>query len=112
MKQNSWNRYIEYLKDNPHGYWFKRKVFGWGWVPVTWQGWLVTILYIVIILALGLTIDESSPPKETFFILILPLILLTGALIRIAYRKGEKPRWQWGIPQKDEEEKNKNSKNF
>jgi hypothetical protein len=31
-------KYIEYLKDNPQGYWFKRKVWGWGWTPVTWQG--------------------------------------------------------------------------
>ena len=30
-------QYIQYLKDNPQGYWFRRKLFGWGWVPVKWQ---------------------------------------------------------------------------
>lgn len=29
---------VEYLKDNPEGYWFKRKLYGWGWTPAKWQG--------------------------------------------------------------------------
>lgn len=29
--------YLDYIRDNPHGYWFKRKLYGWGWTPVTWQ---------------------------------------------------------------------------
>ena len=33
--------YIAYLKDNLKRYWFKSKLYGWGWVPVKWQGWLV-----------------------------------------------------------------------
>jgi hypothetical protein len=37
--------------------WFGRKRVGWGLRPVTWQGWLVTIVYIAIILALGLTLS-------------------------------------------------------
>lgn len=27
------------------GYWFRPKKLGWGAVPVTWQGWLATILF-------------------------------------------------------------------
>lgn len=76
--------------------WFKRKRYGWGWVPVTWQGWAVTIGYIVLALAFALTIDENSSSREVFFTFVIPDILLTITLIRIAYRKGEKPRWQWG----------------
>ena len=30
----------------------------------------------------------------------LPVILLTALFILIAYKKGEKPRWQWGHPKK------------
>jgi len=92
--------HIAYLKDNPHGYWFKRKLYGWGWTPVTWQGWLVILVYIFAIIACALTIDDSSPPQEVMFMLVLPATLLTAALIRICYAKGEKPRWQWGIPKK------------
>lgn len=89
-------KYIEYLKDNPEGYWFKRKLYGWGWVPATWQGWLTIFLYIVLVLALALTIDETSPVREAMFTFILPVLLLTITLIRICYKKGERPKWQWG----------------
>lgn len=87
---------IKYLKDNPEHLWFKRKLYGWGWTPATWQGWLVIALYIAIAVALGLTLDENSPTKEIVFTFLLPLTLATVTLIRICYKKGEKPRWQWG----------------
>lgn len=95
-------KYIDYLRDNPNKYWFKRKLFGWGWVPVTWQGYAVTFVYIAIILLLGSTVDENSSTREMVFMLFLPFILLTITFIRIAYRTGEKPKWQWGLPKKDE----------
>lgn len=90
--------YISYIKDNPQGLWFKRKLYGWGWTPVTWQGWLITLGYIAFIVLFALTIDETSPTSEVAFTFILPVALLTFAFIRICYAKGEKPKWQWGIP--------------
>lgn len=89
-------RYIEYIKDNPKGYWFKAKAFGWGWTPVTWQGWAVTLAYIALIFLFSLTVDESSADREAFFTFVLPVILLTIIFIYIAYKKGEKPGWHWG----------------
>jgi hypothetical protein len=88
--------YFQYLKDNPKGYWFKRKLYGWGWVPVKWQGWLVVGVYVLALVLFSLTIDESSSALEVFFTFILPILLLTVVLIRICYKKGEKPRWSWG----------------
>ncbi len=76
--------------------WFKRKTYGWGWYPSTWQGWLVIAIYIAIIFALGLTIDENSTQKEVNLIFVLPVLIATTALVTISYKKGEKPRWQWG----------------
>lgn len=76
--------------------WFKRKTYGWGWYPVAWQGWLVLGLYVAIMFALSSTLDDSSPDREVFFILVLPFLILTTALIRICYATGESPRWQWG----------------
>lgn len=88
--------YIRYAKDNPQHLWFKRKLFGWGWTPVTWQGWAVIGAYIVLVSAFAFTIDESSPAREVAFTFIMPILFLTALLIRICYIKGEKPRWQWG----------------
>lgn len=77
-------------------YWFKRKFYGWGWTPVTWQGWFVTFGYISILIALGLSIDEASPRREVSIIFILPFFVLTSLFVSILYKTGEKPRWQWG----------------
>ena len=44
---------IAYLKDNPRGYWFKAKLYGWGWVPVKWQGWLGVVIGIAILGKMG-----------------------------------------------------------
>ncbi len=88
--------YFHYAKDNPQHFWFKRKIFGWGWTPVTWQGWLVIILYVAIVALFALTIDENSPTREVVFTFLFPTAAFTVLLIRICYRKGESPRWQWG----------------
>jgi hypothetical protein len=88
--------YLNYAHDNPKGLWFKRKLFGWGWTPVTWQGWLIVVLYAVLVSLFALTLNEDSPPREVAFTFLLPIAILTTLLIRICYRKGEKPRWQWG----------------
>lgn len=93
--------YIEYLKDNPEGYWFKRKLYGWGWTPVRWQGWATTLVYVVLVLGFAFTIDEESSGRELMFTFFLPILLLTIAFIRLCYAKGEKPKWQWGAPNKD-----------
>lgn len=76
--------------------WFKAKCFGWGWYPCSWEGWLVTLIYAFGIFIFATTIDDSSSTREIFFTFIFPMALLTLVLIRIAYRKGEKPSWRWG----------------
>ncbi|MEK7600538.1 MAG: hypothetical protein AAB463_01075 [Patescibacteria group bacterium] len=90
--------YLTYIRDNPQHLWFKRKWFGWGWTPATWQGWLVTVVYIGLLVLFGLTIDDDSPRREVMFLFILPALFLTITFLRIAYKTGEKPRWQWGMP--------------
>ena len=92
--------YIAYLKDNPQGYWFKARLYGYGWVPVKWQGWAVIAVYLVLIALFAFTIDERSSNGEVMFTFVLPIALLTITLIRICYLKGEKPSWRWGLPKK------------
>lgn len=94
-------KYVQYLKNNPQNYWFKRKLFGWGWTPATWQGWLVTVIYVSIVLVIALTVDESITAREMIMPAILLIGLLTLIFIYIAYKKGEKPKWQWGSIDQD-----------
>jgi len=87
--------------------WFKRKQYGWGWYPATWQGWLVMVIYIALVVACGYTIDQTSTEREIIWTFALPIVLLTITLLRICYKKGEKPRWQWG---KDDSNQNNDKK--
>lgn len=93
--------YINYIKDNPQHLWFKRKLYGWGWTPATWQGWLVVLVYVAAVFFFALTIDKNSPPKEIVFTFILPILILTLTLLRICFKTGEKPKWQWGLDKGD-----------
>lgn len=96
--------YLKYLKDNPQGYWFKAKLYGWGWTPATWQGWCVILVYIVLVLVLVISREKDIPGNpdsgSNFLTFAVPVIVLTVLLVSVAYKKGEKPRWQWGVSKK------------
>ncbi len=91
-------KYLVYLKDNPQGYWFKAKLYGWGWTPATWQGWLVLVTAIGLIVLnyyrLGINELSTNTVLYTFLAQTTGLLIL---LIIICYKTGEKPRWQWGL---------------
>ncbi len=81
------------MRDTAKQYWFKRKQWGWGWTPVTWQGWGVTMVYIIVVVSLVLTREETIPGNpdsgSNLLVMGLPITLLTALLIFIAYKKGE-----------------------
>ncbi len=98
---NVFKQYFEYINDNPQHYWFKRKLYGWGWTPATWQGWVVLLVFIVAIAKRFILLDANShSASDTLRPLIIETFFLTVALIAICYKKGEPPKWQWGIPKK------------
>jgi len=99
---NLWSRYVAYIKKNPEGYWFRRKVWGWGWVPATWQGW-ATLAVFIVVLVLMLTSFLSIPkPRNAEAVYFVGKVILWAVLLLIVcYTTGEPPKWQWGFP--DEE---------
>ncbi len=94
--------YIEYIKNNPNHYWFKRKLYGWGWTPVTWQGWLVIAIFLAYLCwnewVLLQSVEPVTGPLAWFFAKTFLAILI---LFFVCYKKGQKPKWQWGIPKED-----------
>ena len=92
MKTYTWRNYIEYLKDNPEGYWFKRRLYGWGWVPAKLQGWLVVVISLAILFA-GMYIGEVDDASGA---MLLGLVLMIAVLVAFGFWKGEKPMWTWG----------------
>jgi hypothetical protein len=51
--------------------WFRRRSMGFGWRPVTWEGWLVTLVAVALV-ARVLTLVHSSSARFPALILILP----------------------------------------
>mgnify|MGYP003405495463 CR=1 FL=1 len=92
--------YLPYANDNPQKLWFKRKIYGWGWVPVTWQGWSATALYSAVLVYFTVTLPQRPSAHEIVFDLLFPIIIVTLIFIYLAYKKGERPKWQWGIKNK------------
>lgn len=82
--------------------WFKRKLYGWGWYPASWQGWLILAAFIALNVHEFLRIDTGSHSISDTLINFLPILLISTALmIALAIRFGEKPRWQWGTHLED-----------
>ena len=70
--------------------WFKRKKYGWGWVPSSWEGWFITISWILLF---SVSINNINLERNDE---ILFIVFIIGLLFYICYKKGEKPKWQWG----------------
>lgn len=88
--------HIKYLKDNPEGYWFKRKLYGYGWTPATTAGWLVVGVYVVFLFGVMLYVQSHSEEAEFSNKIVLIILAATILLIAISWRTGEPLKWQWG----------------
>ena len=81
--------------------WFRRKSYGWGWTPVSWQGWLALVLYIAVNVLIFRLVDLHSHSNSDTLINFAPrFLLLTVGFYLICTFAGEKPKWQWGNHEK------------
>lgn len=69
--------------------WFKRKTYGYGWTPTTWQGWAVIIIWLISFYFVITGLNSE-------LVKLVSILILTGILIFVSCKKGEKPKWQWG----------------
>jgi len=77
--------------------WFKAKRYGAGWCPCTWQGWIVVLVFILLIILNSFIINHIFQiQKERSIAFSFQLIVLTLILIYISKKKGEKFGWRWG----------------
>lgn len=86
------------MAKNNKPYWFKRRRYGWGWIPVKWQGWLALAWYVALVVfgaPAFLSAPEETAGREGAFY-FLAVTVVTIGLIRLCYIKGPKPRWRWG----------------
>lgn len=79
--------------------WFKAKRFGWGWYPATWEGWLVLLVWLAVLLAftqwqLGVLPKDLTPLETLSF--VGPVLAWAALLTWVCAKTGEKPSWRWG----------------
>lgn len=92
-------KYNNSMTKNAQTYWYKRRRYGWGWVPVAWQGWatLAGCLGGILIAAVVLLDDE---PRNTWtgnsweFLGVAAILVLL--ILLSCYVRGPKPKWRWG----------------
>ena len=92
--------------------WFKARRYGWGWTPASAEGWIVTIVVAIALLAGNYLIAMlARPPAETGSLddlmprasasVVIAAALGWNALVLvpaiwICWKTGERPQWRWG----------------
>lgn len=79
--------------------WFRAKDYGWGWVPIAWEGWLVIAAFIVLAAGGSFLIQHwkrTGGAQAAMLLHLAWIALLIAGLIAICYAKGERPEWRWG----------------
>ena len=76
--------------------WFRARKYGYGWTPVTREGWFVTVVFIVLLLFAGFRVEQTGDVVS--FITFLTISI--AVFFTIAYKTGERPRWRWGNKRK------------
>jgi hypothetical protein len=75
-------------------YWFRQKTFGYGATPNTWQGWVFTIVGVVLIMGVVLGANYIRDEPLHWIVKIGGFIAVVGAFTWISYLKTE-GGWRW-----------------
>lgn len=85
-------------------YLMKRRRYGYGWIPVTWQGWTMLLLQGVLVVAAA-TFLPAKPAQPTTSELIRFLIILVCAvatIVLVSVQSGPRAKWRWGKKPSDD----------
>ena len=82
-------------------YWFRPKRFGYGLEPISWEGWLATLVFIAALLHIasyeGLFTDDPNLKRFFFDLALLIVVFFHFAKDRTL---GEM-KWNWGIKKRN-----------
>ncbi len=84
--------------------WFKKKKYALRWYPSVWQGWLVLVVYILLIFQNILNVVKTSHSfGSSLTRSLVSILVLTVVLVVVCYLTGEKTEWSMGKNKKDME---------
>lgn len=72
-------------------YWFRPKTYGYGATPSSWEGWLITLFFILFILSGAFQIQSNALQFVVEFFLMVAILMII-----IKYKTEGKMRWRWG----------------
>ncbi len=87
-----------------NNYWFKRRRYGFGWIPVTWQGWLTLALVLIIIFMGTYLYSTSARTSQSFFLLLNTIAMAIILGVIVSTWKGPSAKWRWGKKDDDNDE--------
>ena len=95
--------YTEVMNDDHKKFLLKRRRYGWGWIPVTWQGWAIIFLQVAIIFiaAMDLPTKPIQPTADQLLRFFVLLGIAFANLLLIGLQVGPVPRWRWGKKDSD-----------
>ena len=77
------------MSDGPE--WFAPKRYGYGaGLPISWQGWALTIAFLVMVIGVGATLDRQGH-RMAGIAVIIPITVLFIAICSRTTRGG----WRW-----------------
>ncbi len=81
-------------------YWFKPKRYGYGATPITWEGWVFTLLIMAVDPRLGLAaarhrLRRAAPTTVWVWWVIVMVVLAASVAVTRAKTEGAW-RWRWG----------------
>jgi hypothetical protein len=76
-------------------YWFKPKRYGYGAAPSSWQGWVATVIYVVVMFGLSGWLATGNGQNIIAFCVL--ALIVTIIFVVLAWRTTEGGwRWRWG----------------
>lgn len=89
-------------------YWFKRRRFGLGWIPVAWQGWLALAILLLIVIGGAALLPPKGSKNSTAAMVVYLLFVLAAVnfFVALSLLKGPLPHWRWGKKPSDKKSKN------
>jgi hypothetical protein len=80
--------------------WVKAKRYGWGWTPVSIEGWLVLAALLLAMAAIAWAyrseLRSGVDPNLATVLLVIALMACIAGFSVVAWLTGERPRWRWG----------------
>ncbi|MDP6561921.1 MAG: hypothetical protein QF793_03275 [Candidatus Peribacteraceae bacterium] len=81
-------------------YWFKPKRYGYGFYPVSWEGWVATLALLVVVLlsaCINHVIVEPGPTRAETIRFVLDVLIISGLASLFFEKKMQDPlKWRWG----------------